>query len=199
MPDANDKLDGQQLREYYRTGADAPLEALQTRYQYALFYFAWGLLGNEAEAEDALQDLWGRVIAGRGRRGVGRWRGGPGRSVRAWLYQVLRNLVVDRQRRGNVRAYVQLVSTDDEVADVAQFVSVQRRPEEVAELAEMNARLRAAIKALPRMKRMIATRKLIKGQGFEEIAAAVGMSVGYVYGQYTEILAVLEEELGDWL
>jgi RNA polymerase sigma-70 factor (ECF subfamily) len=84
-------------------GTDAHLAADALEHADALFNLACYLTANSSEAEDLVQETYARAYSA-----GALFRGG---SVKAWLFQILRNAFIDAYRRAKVHA----VATDLEV------------------------------------------------------------------------------------
>ena len=95
------------------TSADATsaaIAALVDEYAGALYRVAYSVLRNAADAEDAVQEAYLRVL--RHRDSLGEIR-----EPRVWLVRIVWNVVLDRKRRAKTRP-----ETDD-IADVARLLT----------------------------------------------------------------------------
>src|SRR6056297_995025 len=94
MPlDAHDDLSDEDLLDAFARGDRAAARALTMRLTPRVLAHAARLLGNRAEAEDVAQEAMLRLW-----RQAPHWRAGEAR-VTTWLYRVVANLCIDRQRR----------------------------------------------------------------------------------------------------
>lgn len=75
----------------FRGGDAAAFEVIYDRYEVPLFGLCLRLLGNSAEAEDALQDAFAKVVD---RRGSFEPRG----RFRSWIFTIVRFTCMDRLR-----------------------------------------------------------------------------------------------------
>ena len=99
MPfDAIEDLPDEALLARFAGGDAAAARVLTLRLTPRVMAHAFRLLGNRAEAEDVTQEamlrLWKQAPA---------WRDGEAK-VTTWLYRVVANLCIDRQRRARGRA-----------------------------------------------------------------------------------------------
>jgi RNA polymerase sigma factor (sigma-70 family) len=85
------------LMDEVRAGDGPALGALMERHWLPLVRYVARSVGGWDEGEDVAQEVFVRVWRGRSE-----WR--PGGSVRSYLYQIARNLTVDRARHADVRA-----------------------------------------------------------------------------------------------
>ena len=88
---------------------DAALAALVDQYAGALYRVAFSVLRNPADAEDAVQEAFLRVLRHRDTLG-------EVRDHRVWLIRIVWNIVLDRKRRAKTRP-----ETDD-VAELARVL-----------------------------------------------------------------------------
>ena len=86
-----------ELLEGCRQGSLPSFERLYQEHGTRMKSIALNLLGNVAEAEDAVQDTFLKVY-----RGISRFRGGS--SLATWVYRILVNSCYDRMRRNRRRA-----------------------------------------------------------------------------------------------
>src|ERR1700737_556157 len=72
--------------------AEVDLAALVAAYSGVLYRVAYSVLRSEAEAEDAVQDCFLRVVQHQSQLGAVR-------ETRTWLIRIVWNLALDRRRR----------------------------------------------------------------------------------------------------
>ncbi|HEY0786879.1 MAG TPA: RNA polymerase sigma factor, partial [Acidobacteriaceae bacterium] len=87
--------------------ADETISALVRQYSQPLYRVAFSVTRNHAEAEDAVQETFLRVLKNRDKLS-------DVRDARVWLVRITWNVVLDRKRRTKVRP-----ETDD-IADLAR-------------------------------------------------------------------------------
>ena len=124
-----------------------------------LYRVAYGLLASEADAEDALQDLYVKLWDNRDTLD-------HVHNPRAYCITLLRNLCLDRLRARS-RAATQPLAAEaaaDESADARALGREQR------------ARLVGAIEGLPKNQRAVVEMRLLQGLSYEEIAAETSLS-----------------------
>src|SRR5438132_10220301 len=123
---------------------------------------ARGVLGNDAEAEDVLQDTF--VVA---------WREGPGKpgALRAWLGTVARRLALDRRRSGARRARRERVAARPETLPA---------PAEIAAREETRRQLVEAVLALDEPYRATLLWRYYGGKAVDEIALLQDVPAGTV-------------------
>ncbi len=157
------------------------LDVLYERYQHQLFGFIVGQLVEHQEAEDVLHDSFVAVLRER-RDG----RGAP-TCFRAWIYQVARNLCLNR-----VRSRRRAAGTMDRVAQGAVPLTVE--PEGALVAAQSSEALRRAVARLPSpLAELFQLRA--GGLSYEELAHILNVPVGTVKSRMHELMSRLRAEV----
>ncbi len=125
--------------------------------------YAWVLLGSRDQADDLVQDCLVRAIQ-RGHLFQ------PGTNLRAWLFSVMRNLLIDQKRRRASRP--RLVSIDRQ----SPQISFQPTQTDTIELKN----LLLSIDALPDNQRMAVLMVGLEGYTYEEVSTFMKVPVGTV-------------------
>ncbi|HKL65011.1 MAG TPA: RNA polymerase sigma factor [Roseovarius sp.] len=190
MPlDAHDDLSDEDLLDAFARGDRAAARALTLRLTPRVLAHAARLLGNRAEAEDVAQEAMLRLW-----RQAPRWRAGEAR-VTTWLYRVVANLCIDRQRR--LRRGPVALDAVPEPPDPAPAAPARMQDRARAEA------LQAALAGLPARQRQAVVLRHIEGCANPEIAAIMETTVEAVESLTTRgrralfaALAARKEELG---
>jgi len=140
--------------------------------------FAERMLGTRPEAEDLVQTAFLRVW-----QGAARWE--PKAKFSTWLYRVLHNLCVDRFRARGAGTD----ALDDEIPDGAPG------PEALASGLQREARVRAALAALPARQRAALVLCYYEERSQAETAALLGVSKGALESLLTRGRAALRKWL----
>lgn len=156
-------------------GERAAFEALVEATHATLYRVALRTLGNAADAEDVVQDTYIRAY---GSLGTLKDAG----AVMGWLCSVARNVATDKARSRGRRVMVSLDSTRDEDAAPLVNALADEGPHAEARLSSAQAGklLTDALAELKEKHRVILTLREIDGLSYEEIAAALGLSMGTV-------------------
>ena len=162
--------DGQLLLAYAREGDVRSLSALVKRNAGWLKGFLRGLAPSDADAEDAFQDTWMRVI-----RSCGSYRGG---SVRAYLATIARSVVIDRFRRNGSPSVSIDAERESGGAAVDALADESPSPGALFEKAVTAEDVRRAVRALPRGPREVVLMRIEGEFSFKEIAATLGIPLG---------------------
>ncbi len=190
MPfDASEDLPDEDLLARFAGGDAAAARILTLRLTPRVMAHAWRLLGNRAEAEDVTQEamlrLWKQAPA---------WRDGEAK-VTTWLYRVVANLCIDRQRRarGGTLTLDAIPEPADDRASVTEAMQDRARAEA----------LQAALNALPARQRQAVVLRHIDGLSNPEIAEVMEITVEAVESLTARgkralqaMLAERKEELG---
>lgn len=169
--------------ELYRLLLAGDLRAfdqLYARYERPLFGFIRRAVPEPAEAEDVLHDAFLALL--RDRAGAG-----AARSLRAWLYQVARNLCLNRYR--SHRRSTRALETD------ARTVAPPTAPPEDALLErEDQHALAGAVAHLPAELAEL-YRLRARGNSYEEMAQVLALPLGTVKSRMHQMVKRLREEL----
>jgi RNA polymerase sigma-70 factor (ECF subfamily) len=140
------------------------LAALVDRYASALYRVAFSVLRNSADAEDAVQEAFLRVLRHRDSLG-------DVRDHRVWLIRIVWNIVLDRKRRAKTRP-----ETDD-VSELARVLpSNGLSAEEIAAAAQHHAHVLACVDQLPAKERQVLQLSAFEELSSVEIASVLGIS-----------------------
>jgi RNA polymerase sigma-70 factor, ECF subfamily len=165
-------LDGQ-------TGA---FDLVVERHQRAVYQLCYRFVGNHEDASDLAQDVFLRAY-----RGLRNFRGQS--SLGTWLYRIGVNVCLNR---------VSVNTPRTEPIEERQHVDVNReRADDGVLRTERAARVRAAIAQLPRKQRAALILRMYHDMAHQEIAAALGSSVGAVKANVFHALQNLKKLLGD--
>ena len=146
-------------------------------YAARLYMVAYHLLGNRADAQDAVQRALLKCFAARGSYST-QW------AVSTWLYRALTNVCIDelRRRRG---------------ATAAMRVSAEIAPRQ-ASMGTVGERLdvERGLARVPREARMLLALHYVDGLSFIELARVRGISVNTVKSQLARGKAIMRRALG---
>ena len=156
------------------------LEALVETYAGLLFRVAHSVLRSRAEAEDAVQDAFVRVLERAGTLPAVR-------DMRVWLVRIVWNLALDRKRRGRTE------QMDEQFADSLAALDVPA-DEALGEAQRVRAVLRA-MERLPKGERRVILLSATEELTTAEIAQILGKSEPAVRALLFRARARLRERL----
>jgi RNA polymerase sigma-70 factor (ECF subfamily) len=140
------------------------LAALVSEYAGTLYRVSFSVLRNAADAEDAVQEAFLRVLRHRDTLDEVRDR-------RVWLIRIVWNIVLDRKRRAKTRP-----ETDD-VADLARVLPAEGlSAEERAAAAQHHAHVLGCVDQLPAKEREVLMLSAFEELTSVEIAAVLGIT-----------------------
>ncbi len=171
------------LPRLLRDGDESAFTAFYRKWQGAVFRFALRMSGQEALAEDVVQDAFLAVV--HGMPGYDPGRG----SLPGWLFGVARNQLLRRLRRE--RTFLPL---DDEGASTGPPA-----PDDVfAEVADRRdlERLRRAVLSLPEHYREVLVLCGLQGLSYEDAAEALGCAIGTVRSRLSRGRELLATRMG---
>ena len=147
-----------------RAEEEAALAALVSQYSGTLYRVAFSVLRNPADAEDAVQEAFLRVLRHRDTLG-------EVRDNRVWLIRIVWNIVLDRKRRSKTRP-----ETDD-VSELARVLPAKGlSAEEVTAAAQHHSRVLACVEQLPNKEREVLTLSAFEELSSVEIAEVLGIT-----------------------
>ncbi|MBX3005862.1 MAG: RNA polymerase sigma factor [Anaerolineales bacterium] len=158
-------------------------ETLVDAYGGELFGYLWRLLGDEAEAEDCLQDAYLRAYKAYERTAPD--------NLRAWLYKIATNTARTRLQR-NGRHAARQTELHEEHASGEAHVETQVLQRISA------AAVRAAVGGLPPQQQAALLLRKYQGLEYAEVAVALGCSEqaarAHVYQALKKLRAQFSEE-----
>ncbi len=178
-----------------QAGDKAAFRQLVERHQRRAFAIALGLVRDENDARELVQDAFLRV-----HKGLPTFQGTS--SFFTWLYRIITNLSIDLIRKPGR----QLVDLDAErfEADESQeadfpFLSHVEGadPAEMVRRREIGQRVQAALDALPDYHRGVIVMREIEGLSYEEMAEVMGVSKGTIMSRLFHARQKLQRALAD--
>jgi RNA polymerase sigma-70 factor (ECF subfamily) len=164
------------------------LEAFFDCYFDRIYGYVRRLVQDDTQAEDVTQDVFLHI-----QRAVHTYD--PERDLRPWVFTIATNKVRDLWRQRRMRE-ASADEDEDRLGRIAAVTAREPRAEESLSRAEVEARVRAAIDALPESMRMTLLLRVYEGLSFEEIARVVERNEVAVRKRYSRALEVLREALG---
>ena len=142
--------------------------ALVVRYSGRLFRVAFRITGNEADAEDVVQDAW--------LRGYRKLESFEYRSdFGTWIYRIAVRCALDRISASKVDESTRIAETTDREHDGLQIADQEADPERLLLSGEIRAMQEIAMHGLSPIERTAFVLRHLEDHTTEEIATAMGI------------------------
>lgn len=173
--DAAAALDERELVALARQGAAGAFREVMRRNNQRLFRVARGVLRDDAEAEDAVQEAYVRAF-----QGLAGFRGEAGLST--WLTRITYNEALGRVRRRRATVDLGLVDAAAQTGEGARILMFPRAnqqsgadPEASLARGQLRRLLEEAIDALPGRFRVVLVARDVDGMSVEDTARMLGL------------------------
>jgi RNA polymerase sigma-70 factor (ECF subfamily) len=175
-----------------RTGNSEAFRSLVERHQRRAFAIAIGLVRDENDAREIVQEAFLRVY-----RGLESFEGTS--SFFTWLYRIVTNLSIDLMRKPSRRETEPLDHAALDEAGESLLVSRLdgADPAGVVRRGEIRRRIEAALDELPPYHRGVILMREVEGMSYEEMADAMGVSKGTIMSRLFHARRKLQRALHD--
>jgi RNA polymerase sigma-70 factor (ECF subfamily) len=197
---AFERLSDQQLVELARAGESAAFGTIMQRHNRRLYRVARGILGEDCEAEDAVQETWMRAF-----QNLASWRGEA--ALTTWLTRIAINEALGRKRKRRPAVDVSKLDLIDEQGEARVLIFPGTRPgddpEADASRAEVRRLLEHAIDDLPDGFRIVFVMRDVEQMSVEETASQLDIPAETVktrlHRARRRLREALQERLGSVL
>ena len=160
-------------------------------YADGLYNLARYLTKNESDAEDLVQETYGRAL-----KSAAQFT--PGTNLKAWLFRILRNAFVSHYRRERHNPVAGGLDTVSPRLPVPEDIGRRRDSVEIDRLRKAAAEdIQRALMALSEDARTVILLDL-EGLSETETADVIGCAVGTVKSRLSRARAALRQTLRDW-
>jgi RNA polymerase sigma-70 factor (ECF subfamily) len=175
-----------------KTGDRRAFRKLVERHQRRAFAIAVGLVRDENDAREIVQEAFLRV-----HKSLDSFEGGS--SFFTWLYRIVTNLSIDAMRKPSRRESEAL---DPELYEEGVEQPLLSRlegadPADVVRRGEIRRRIEAALEELPPYHRGVILMRELEGMSYEEMAEAMGVSKGTIMSRLFHARRKLQKALAD--
>jgi RNA polymerase sigma-70 factor (ECF subfamily) len=174
-------------------GDHTAFRRLVERHQRRAFVIAMGLVRDENDARELVQDAFLRVY-----RNLNSFQGGS--SFFTWLYRIVTNLAIDLMRKPG-RREAELPDGQPQPEETSDFPLVSRidgaDPIDVLRRREIAGRIQAALDALPPYHRGVIVMREVEGMSYDEMAVVMGVSKGTIMSRLFHARQKLQRALAD--
>jgi RNA polymerase sigma-70 factor, ECF subfamily len=175
----------EEIVEQVLSGDGSAFALILRRYNQRLFRVARGILGDDAEAEDVLQEAYVREFAH-----LDQFEGRSKFST--WLTRIAVHEATARRRR---RRRMRLVDLGDE--EGLCMPPISHNPEAEASRIELGALLRELIDMLPSSLRAVVMLRLVEGLDTDEAAECLGLTSANVKIRLHRARSLLREQIDE--
>ncbi len=187
------EIDDDQLLLRFHEGDRAALEELFQKYRQPAFRVAYRLLGNEADALDAVQDGFIKALT---HLGTFEHRS----SFKTWLLRVVSNASLDLGRQRSRRETVNLDAAEVQNGPLDQLQVLDESGSRL-ERAELRSLIDEALQILSDSQRQTFVLQADAGLSYREVAEVLDISIGTVMSRLfyarEKMRAFLEERLAE--
>ena len=181
------------LVERAQKGDREAFRSLVERHQRRAFAIAIGLVRDENDAREIVQEAFLRVY-----RSIERFEGGS--SFFTWLYRIVTNLSIDHMRKP-ARREAELFDNPQVADEGDTFTFVARidgaDPLDVVRRREIGARIKAALDDLPPYHRSVIVMREVEGMSYQEMAEAMEVSKGTIMSRLFHARQKLQKALAE--
>jgi RNA polymerase sigma factor (sigma-70 family) len=168
-----------------------PIDAVVKKEKRRLFDFIRRRIGNEAEAEDLLQDVLYQLASN---YSVAE----PIENLTAWLFTVARNRVIDWYRKRRPAPLPQASGDEDRPLGPEEILfDLEDGPDRAYWRTEVWSELSSALEDLPAAQREVFVAHEIEGVSFKEIAQRTGEPLNTLLSRKRYAVLFLRERLRD--
>ncbi|MBT9455057.1 MAG: RNA polymerase sigma factor [Burkholderiaceae bacterium] len=174
-------------------GESMAIEAIMRRYNRLLFRSARGVVGDDAEAQDVVQETYLRAFST-----LASFRGNC--ALGTWLARIAINVALDAQRKRQRSVPIdhsQDFGNEPALEHMMAFnAPANAAPEAQVERGQMRAVLQRAIDSLPPMYRSVFILRAVQEMSVDETAACLQVSAEVVKTRYLRSRSMLRDALG---
>ncbi|MEM9694175.1 MAG: sigma-70 family RNA polymerase sigma factor [Myxococcota bacterium] len=176
-----------------QAGDRAAFRQLVERHQRRAFGIALGLVKDESDARDVVQEAFLRV-----HKSMHKFEGSS--SFFTWLYRIVTNLSIDHMRKP-ARRETELNEDHKLSSEGSTFPLLSRidgaNPVDVVRRGEIAASIQAALDELPPYHRSVIIMREVDGMSYLEMAEAMGVSKGTIMSRLFHARQKLQRALAD--
>ena len=178
--------DDAEIARRVAVGDGAAFEWLMRRHNRRLYRLARATLGNDADAEEAVQDAYLSAY-----RGIGGYRGES--TLATWLFSMVLNECLARLRKSTRRQMLCPMEASDAIENV--HANGHEVPETALARAEMRALIERKVDELPADFRIVFMLRSVEEMSVEEIASHLGIEAATVRSRHFRARCLLREAL----
>ena len=175
-------------------GDEAAFRSLFDRYHRRAFAVAFGVVKNQHDALDIMQEAFIKV-----HKHIGSFHGAS--SFYTWLYRIVMNLAIDHVRRARkLTEFDDSVRKSDAAADGALLPHfADENPAKNVSRQELSTHIQAALDELPEYHRAVILLREVEGLSYEEMAKILRVPKGTIMSRLFHARRKMQARLESYL
>jgi RNA polymerase sigma-70 factor (ECF subfamily) len=169
-------------------GDQEALKEIFDKYHKKVYRIAYGVVRQREEALDIVQEVFIKLF-----RSIKNFKGRS--QFYTYLYRMVMNTAIDHARK----AGRQFISSLDEEGSFEPSDNIEKGPERVLLQKELEERVKSAMDKLPAEQRAALTFRDVEGLSYQEMAEAMGCSIGTVMSRLHYGRKRIQELLKDYV
>lgn len=180
-----------------RNGDRMAFQKLVERYQRKIFGLCYGMVRNQDDAMDMVQETFVKVF-----KSLARFEGQS--SFYTWTYRIATNVCIDflrKAKRQRTVDYDDAIMRDDDVEDVGSLLPSRLgvNPAKVYGRRELLEKIEAALGTLSPNHRQAIILREVEGLSYQEIADIMEVSIGTVMSRLHHARKNMQKELAEYV
>ncbi len=183
-----------QLVKQVQAGDRQAFRALFDLYHRRVFAIAFGVVKNQQDALDIVQEAFIKV-----HKHIGSFQGTS--SFYTWLYRITMNLSIDHTRRARkLTEFDETVSKDGALAEGAALPQIAyENPAKTVARQQLSESIQAALAELPEYHRAVILLREVEGMSYEEMAKVLRVPKGTIMSRLFHARRKMQERLQGYL
>ncbi len=169
-------------------GDQDALKEIFDQYREKVYRIAYGVVRHREDALDIVQEVFIKLF-----RSIKHFEGKS--RFYTYLYRMTMNTAIDHSRKMKKIS----VSSIDEEGGVVPVDAAERRPDRIAAQKELEQRLKEAMDKLPEDQRTALIFREVEGLSYQEMAEAMGCSIGTVMSRLHYGRKKVQESLREYM
>ena len=169
-------------------GDQEALKAIFDKYHKKVYSIAYGVVRQREEALDVVQEVFIKLF-----RSIKNFRGRS--HFYTYLYRMVMNTAIDHKRK----AGKQFMSSLDEEGSFEPSDEAEKGPERILLQKELEERVKRAMDELPAEQKAALIFRDVEGLSYQEMAEAMGCSIGTVMSRLHYGRKRMQESLKDYV
>ena len=182
------KHDEPDLISRCQRGDEDAMKEIFDQYREKVYRIAYGVVRHREDALDIVQEVFIKVF-----RSIKNFEGKS--RFYTYLYRMAMNTAIDHSRRTKKIS----ASSIDEEGGFVPVDPVENRPDRIAVQKELEERLKEAMDRLPDDQRMALVFREVEGLSYQEMAEAMGCSIGTVMSRLHYGRKKVQDSLREYL